>query len=160
MQQALNRRPEPQGQGSFRPSFSTNSLSPCTTRRPRLTAVSELKSAPALGHNLGQDILIFACHDNLLSVDIRKRAIKNPAWRLPDGARFRFWSRTWRAVFRSPPSLRAYGWRAIKRAERLFGGCVETLAPLDDHARCRRQSGLCGCGSRNGCHGSKHNRPT
>src|SRR5260370_35630920 len=27
----------PQGHGSFRPSLSNNSLSPCTTRRPRLT---------------------------------------------------------------------------------------------------------------------------
>jgi hypothetical protein len=160
MQQALNRRPEPHGQGSCRPSFSTSSLSPCTTRRPRLTEVSELKSAPALGHNFGREISIFACHDNLLSVDIRKRAIKNPAGRLPDGARFGFWSRTWRAVIRSPPRLRAYDWRAFKRSERLFEGCVEALAPLDDHARCRRQSGPCRCGSRNGCHGSKHKRPT
>jgi hypothetical protein len=49
-QQRLKRRPEPQGQGSLRPSFSTSSLSPWTTRSPRLTEVSLLKAPPALAH--------------------------------------------------------------------------------------------------------------
>src|SRR5207302_10899812 len=35
------RSPEPHGQGSSRPSFSTNSLSAWTTRWPRFTLVSE-----------------------------------------------------------------------------------------------------------------------
>ncbi len=40
-QHRLNRLPEPHGQRSFRPSFSTSSLSPWTIRRLRLTWVSE-----------------------------------------------------------------------------------------------------------------------
>jgi hypothetical protein len=41
MQQFLNFRVEPQGQGSLRPSFSTSSLFPRTTRAPRFTRVSD-----------------------------------------------------------------------------------------------------------------------
>jgi hypothetical protein len=41
MQHCLNRLAEPQGQGSKRPSFSSSSLLPCTTRKPRLTRVSD-----------------------------------------------------------------------------------------------------------------------
>lgn len=40
---SLNLRAEPQGQGSLRPSFSTSSLSPWTSRRPRLTRDSDGK---------------------------------------------------------------------------------------------------------------------
>lgn len=40
-QQFLNLRSDPQGHGSLRPSFSSSSLSPCTTRTPRLTRVSD-----------------------------------------------------------------------------------------------------------------------
>lgn len=40
-QQRLNRRPLPQGQRSFRPSFSSSSFSPWTRRTPTLTFVSE-----------------------------------------------------------------------------------------------------------------------
>jgi hypothetical protein len=40
-QQFRNRLPEPHGQRSCRPSFSSSSLSPCTTWRPRLTFVSD-----------------------------------------------------------------------------------------------------------------------
>ena len=40
-QQFLNSLRLPHGQRSFRPSFSSSSLSPCTTRTPRLTLVSE-----------------------------------------------------------------------------------------------------------------------
>ena len=40
-QHFLKRLPEPQGQRSFRPSFSSSSLSPWTTRTPRLTCVSD-----------------------------------------------------------------------------------------------------------------------
>jgi hypothetical protein len=40
-QQRLNSRPDPQGQRSFRPSFSSSTLSPWTTRNPRLTCVSD-----------------------------------------------------------------------------------------------------------------------
>jgi len=36
-----NLRPEPHGQRSLRPSFSISSTSPCTTRSPRLTRVSD-----------------------------------------------------------------------------------------------------------------------
>jgi len=36
-----NRRAEPHGQRSFRPSFSRSSLSPWTTRNPRFTCVSD-----------------------------------------------------------------------------------------------------------------------
>jgi hypothetical protein len=35
------RRPDPQGHRSFRPSFSTSSLSPWTVRKPRFTCVSD-----------------------------------------------------------------------------------------------------------------------
>jgi hypothetical protein len=42
-QQRLNRLPEPQGQRSFRPNFSSSSLSPCTTCSPRFTCVSDGK---------------------------------------------------------------------------------------------------------------------
>jgi len=41
MQQCLSLRAEPQGHRSFRPSFSTRCLFPCTTRTPRLTRVSD-----------------------------------------------------------------------------------------------------------------------
>lgn len=41
IQQCLNRRVEPQGHGSLRPSFSERCLSPWTTRTPRLTCVSD-----------------------------------------------------------------------------------------------------------------------
>lgn len=40
-QHFLKRLPEPQGQRSFRPSFSSSSLPPLTTRTPRLTCVSD-----------------------------------------------------------------------------------------------------------------------
>lgn len=40
---ASKRLPEPQGQGSLRPSFSHNSLPPWTSRSPRLTWVSKGK---------------------------------------------------------------------------------------------------------------------
>ena len=40
-QHFLNFRPEPHGQRSFRPNFFNSSLSPWTTRDPRLTCVSE-----------------------------------------------------------------------------------------------------------------------
>ena len=40
-QHFLNRLPLPQGQRSFRPSFSSNSLSPWTMRTPRFTFVSD-----------------------------------------------------------------------------------------------------------------------
>src|SRR6185436_12708740 len=40
-QHFLNLLPDPHGHGSFRPSFSTNSLSPWTTRSPRFTWLSE-----------------------------------------------------------------------------------------------------------------------
>lgn len=40
-QHALKRLPEPQGHGSFRPSFSSSTLSPWTTRVPRITCVSD-----------------------------------------------------------------------------------------------------------------------
>ena len=40
-QHFLNLRPDPQGHGSLRPSFSCNSFSACTTRYPRFTRVSE-----------------------------------------------------------------------------------------------------------------------
>ena len=40
-QHFLKRLPEPQGQRSFRPSLSSSSLSPCTTRTPRFTCVSD-----------------------------------------------------------------------------------------------------------------------
>lgn len=43
MQQLLNRRADLHGQRSLRPSFSASSLSPCTTRSPRLTCVSDGK---------------------------------------------------------------------------------------------------------------------
>ena len=42
-QHRLNRLRLPQGQRSLRPSFSSSCLSPCTTRTPRLTCVSEGK---------------------------------------------------------------------------------------------------------------------
>jgi len=42
-QQRLKCLPLPQGHGSFRPSFSSSSLSPCTMRTPRLTLVSDGK---------------------------------------------------------------------------------------------------------------------
>ncbi len=42
-QHALKRRPDPQGQKSFRPSFSCNSLHPWTTRSPRPTRTSDGK---------------------------------------------------------------------------------------------------------------------
>lgn len=42
-QHLLNSLPEPQGQGSLRPSFSTNSLLPWTMRSPFFTCVSEGK---------------------------------------------------------------------------------------------------------------------
>jgi hypothetical protein len=41
MQHFLNLRPEPQGQMSFRPSFSVSSLSSLTTLSPRFTLVSD-----------------------------------------------------------------------------------------------------------------------
>ena len=50
----------------MRPSFSINSLSPCTTRSPRLTWVSELKAPPALAHRPSRDLFSLACHDILL----------------------------------------------------------------------------------------------
>jgi hypothetical protein len=37
----LNRLPLPHGQRSLRPSFSSSCFSPCTTRTPRFTFVSE-----------------------------------------------------------------------------------------------------------------------
>jgi hypothetical protein len=40
-QHFLNRRPDPQGHRSLRPSFSVSSLVPWTIRRPRFTFVSE-----------------------------------------------------------------------------------------------------------------------
>lgn len=40
-QHFLKRLPEPQGQRSFRPSFSSSSFRPWTTRTPRLTCVSD-----------------------------------------------------------------------------------------------------------------------
>ena len=40
-QHFLNFRRDPHGQGSFRPSFSSNSLSPWITRNPRFTWLSE-----------------------------------------------------------------------------------------------------------------------
>src|SRR5436190_20769501 len=40
-QQFLNLRRDPHGHGSFRPSFSSNSLSPWITRDPRFTWLSE-----------------------------------------------------------------------------------------------------------------------
>lgn len=40
-QHFLNRLREPHGQRSFLPSFSSSSLSPCTTLTPRLTCFSE-----------------------------------------------------------------------------------------------------------------------
>jgi hypothetical protein len=40
-QQFLKSLPDPQGQRSLRPSFSSSSLSPCTTRTPRFTCVSD-----------------------------------------------------------------------------------------------------------------------
>ncbi len=42
-QHRLNNLPLPHGHGSFRPSFSSRSLSPCTTRIPHLTLVSDGK---------------------------------------------------------------------------------------------------------------------
>lgn len=42
-QHLLNRRPEPHGHRSFRPSFSSSNLSPWTIRTPRLTCVSDGK---------------------------------------------------------------------------------------------------------------------
>ena len=42
-QHRLNGLPLSQGHGSFRPSFSSSSLSPCTMRTPRLTLVSDGK---------------------------------------------------------------------------------------------------------------------
>ncbi len=76
MQQALNRLPEPQGHGSFRPSFSTNSLSPWTIRRPRLTRLSELKACPAFAHCLGREIYKFAGHNSLLCNHFYSRVVK------------------------------------------------------------------------------------
>jgi len=43
MQQFLKRRDDPHTHGSSRPSFSRSSLSPRTTRSPRLTPVSDGK---------------------------------------------------------------------------------------------------------------------
>jgi hypothetical protein len=63
MQHDLKRWPDPQGQGSFLPSFSVSSLSPCTTRGPRFTWVSELKSLPAFAHRFDRIAILFACHD-------------------------------------------------------------------------------------------------
>ena len=40
-QHFLKRLPEPQGQRSFLPSFSSSNLSPWTTRTPRFTCVSD-----------------------------------------------------------------------------------------------------------------------
>ena len=40
-QHVLNRLPDPQGQRSFRPSFSSSSLSPWTILSPRLTCISD-----------------------------------------------------------------------------------------------------------------------
>lgn len=40
-QHFLKRLPDPQGQRSLRPSFSSSNLSPCTIRTPRLTCVSD-----------------------------------------------------------------------------------------------------------------------
>jgi len=62
--------PDPQGQGSFRPSFSISSISPCTKRKPRFTLVSdgyplrrfELTSKAG---QVGE--LVDAVHDGLLS---------------------------------------------------------------------------------------------
>ena len=51
-QHFLNRSPLPHGHGSLRPSFSRSSLSPWTTRRPRLTWVSLRIPPAALGHHL------------------------------------------------------------------------------------------------------------
>jgi hypothetical protein len=42
-QHFLKRLPEPHGHKSLRPTFSISSLSPCTTRSPRFTCVSEGK---------------------------------------------------------------------------------------------------------------------
>jgi len=51
-QHFLNKCPLPQGHGSLRPSFSWSSLSPWTTRRPRLTWASLRIPPAALGHHL------------------------------------------------------------------------------------------------------------
>lgn len=52
MQQCLNRRVDPHGHGSFRPSRSTSSLSPWTTRSPRFTWVSLGEPPAPLAHRL------------------------------------------------------------------------------------------------------------
>ena len=48
----LKRRPEPHGQRSSLPTFSTSSLSPWTTRTPRLTRASGGKPRRRLAHRL------------------------------------------------------------------------------------------------------------
>src|SRR5262249_9504694 len=51
-QHRLKRSPLPHGHRSLRPSFSCSSLSPWTTRRPRLTWVSLRIPSTSLGHDL------------------------------------------------------------------------------------------------------------
>lgn len=62
--------PEPQGQRSFRPSFSMSSISPWTKRKPRFTIVSDGYPLRRFELTLkaGQvGELVDALHDGLLS---------------------------------------------------------------------------------------------
>ena len=52
MQQFLKRLPDPQGHRSLRPSFSSSTFVPCTTRSPRLTFASEGYPPPPLARAL------------------------------------------------------------------------------------------------------------
>jgi len=85
-----NLNPEPHGQGSLRPSFSINSLSPWTKRKPRFTFVSdryprrrlELRSKAGLVERIA-----IVCHDSLPSVRLGADSTKVAA-RPADFVRF------------------------------------------------------------------------
>ena len=60
----MNNLPLPHGHGSFRPSFSSRSLSPCTTRIPHLTLVSDGKPRRRLLIGLKKGIFeVVVSHD-------------------------------------------------------------------------------------------------
>ena len=68
-QQSLNSLLLPQGHGSFRPSFSSSSLLPCTIRMPRLTLVSDGKPRRRLLIGSKKGIFkSFVAHDRAPSV--------------------------------------------------------------------------------------------
>ena len=69
MQHFLNSRADPHTHGSLRPSFSRSSLSPPTTRSPRLTPVSDGKPLRRLLVRVvvkAEVVFEFGFHDVLL----------------------------------------------------------------------------------------------